>query len=643
MSTPSPVILIVEDDQSLGMALQSFLKKKGLEALVVNSAEAARRSLSEHRIQVMVVDCLLPGESGVDFVESIRSSYPSGVLDVILMSGIFVEPQFTKDSLRSTQALAFLKKPFALDELSPFLAKVTASAEASSPRRALYQAFGNTGLSNRDKRKILESLEDMHGFDLPFIYSFLLHAQISGHLNIVDENGKVFGINFSNGMIVGVDLEDSESLLGKLLIESGYILPDDLEAALSEKSAKRIGERLIDAHLVSPHGFESVLANQMSIRMSRTVVDRAVRVNFVANEIPVTSPAVDHERLERFLHDWVASRLTSAWLKAHFTPYGNFILQKGPEFRLQHPAFRTALVAKLERLVDVVLTGATINEILDKKIYAEEDLLKALHFMMCSGILVLRERPRIRSVEDQKKHLRNIHAQMAGKNSVEAYNLMVRMTTASDRYPDQVLQQFLEMLGPSPSSAQRDDLVLFEEVVRVARSAHSAVKSGSHLKIKDELMRDEVEKKLKASQFFDQARALLEKSQYSQALANLEKVEKLDPKYEKLRLHLLWARLGSLDAAPNKAQGFKIVDNDMMLVDPEDKFDALYSFISGLYAKAKSDYPAAKRAFEKAVNMDSNFIAARRELAVIASLNRPKQDVFNQDLKTLVGSLFKKK
>lgn len=643
MSAPNPVILIVEDDQSLGMALQSFLKKKGLEALVVNSAESARRSLSEHRIQVMVVDCLLPGESGVDFVESIRSAYPAGVLDVILMSGIFVEPQFTKDSLRSTQALAFLKKPFALDELSPFLAKVAASAEASSPRRALYQAFGNTGLSERDKRKILESLEDMYGFDLPFIYSFLLHAQISGHLNIVDENGKVFGINVSNGMIVGVDLEDSESLLGKLLIESGYILPDDLETALSEKSAKRIGERLIESHLVSPHGFESVLANQMSIRMSRTVVDRAVRVNFVANEIPVTSPAVDRERLERFLHDWVASRLTSAWLKAHFTPYGNFVVQKGPEFRLQHPAFRTALVAKLERLVDVLLTGATINEILDKKIYAEEDLLKALHFMMCSGILVLRERPRIRSVEDQKKHLRNIHTQMAGKNSVEAYNLMVRMTTASERYPDQVLQQFLEMLGPSPSSAQRDDLVLFEEVVRVARSAHNAVKSGSHLKIKDELMRDEVEKKLKASQFFDQARVLLEKSQYSQALANLEKVEKLDPKYEKLRLHLLWARLGSLDAAPNKAQGFKLVDNDMMLVDPEDKFDALYSFISGLYAKAKSDYPAAKRAFEKAVNMDSNFIAARRELAVIASLHRPKQDVFNQDLKTLVGSLFKKK
>ncbi|MBX3018907.1 MAG: response regulator [Bdellovibrionaceae bacterium] len=643
MASQGPVVLILEDDDSLCTALVSFLKKKGIEAVATANAEEARRLLRANRIQVMMVDCLLPGENGVDFVQSLRKEFPPTLLDVVLMSGIFIEPQFIKDSIRQTQSSAFLKKPFELDDLLPYLSKLNVQTEAASPRKTLYQAFGNSALTDRDKKKILESLDDIHGFDLPFIYNFLIHSKISGHLNVVDERENVFGITFADGVIVGVDLADRDTFLGKLLIESGYILPEDLELVLNMKSSKRIGEKLIHNHLLSPHGFEIVLANQMSIRLSRTILDSPVKVNFVASEIEMMTPHVDGERLERFIHDWVAAKLTAEWLKAHFTPFGNSMVQKGPEFRLQHPSFMMPLVSNLERLVDVLLTGATLNEILDKRIYPEETLLKALHFLMCTGTLVLRERPRVRNVEDQKKHLKNIHHQLAGKNTVEAYELMVRMTTSNEQNPDLVFQEFVALLGAPPSSAQRDQVSIYNDIKNVAKAAFDAVKSGSHAKIKDELMRDDMEKKLKASQFFDQARGMLEKSQFGAALSALEKVEKLDPKFDKIRLHLVWARLGNIDNSPNKSAGFKTVDNDLMMVEPEDKFDALYSFVMGLYAKARGDYPGAKRSFEKAVAMDSGLIAARRELAVIATLNKPKQDVFNQDLKTLVGSLFKKK
>lgn len=643
MTVANPVILILEDDATLCAALVQFLKKKGLDAVATANSEEARRILSSNRIQVMLVDCLLPSENGIDFVQSIRKDYPATVLDIVLMSGIFIEPQFIKDSIRQTQASAFLRKPFELNDLIPYLSKLNVSSEAASPRKVLYQAFGNTNLSARDKKKILESLDDIHGFDLPYIYNFLIHSKISGHLNVVDAEQRVFGITFSEGVIVGVDLADSDTFLGKLLIESGYILPEDLELVLNTKSSKRIGEKLIHNYLVSPHGFESVLANQMSIRLSRTILDQPVKVNYVANQVEMMSPHVDGERLERFIHDWVAAKLTADWLKAHFTPFGNSMIQKGPEFRLHHPAFASPLVANLERLVDVLLTGATINEILEKRIYPEETLLKALHFLMCSGVLILRERPRVRNVEDQKKHLKNIHEQLVGKNTVEAYELMVRMTTSREDNPDHVYQEFTALLGAAPGAAQREQISIYNDIKKIAKAAHDAVKSGSHAKIKDELMRDGMEKKLKASQFFDQARAMLEKSQFSQALSTLEKVEKLDSKFDKIRLFLVWARLGTVEGSPNKTQGFKIIDNDLMMVEAEDKFDAMFSFVMGLYAKARGDYPGAKRLFEKAVGMDSGLIAARRELAVIATLNKPKQDVFNQDLKTLVGSLFKKK
>lgn len=643
MSSSSPVVLILEDDTTLCAGLTAFLKKKGIEAVSTANADEARRLLKTHRIQVILIDCLLPSENGVDFAQTLRKDFPVSMLDIVLMSGVFAEPQFIKDSIRQTQAVAFLRKPFEIEDLVPYLNKLNISTEAASPRKNLYFAFANTNLTNRDKRKILESLDDIHGFDLPYIYSFLVHSKISGHLNVVDAHDNVFGITFSEGVIVGVDLADKDTFLGKLLIESGYILPEDLELVLNINSSKRIGEKLIHNHLLSPHGFESVLANQMSIRLSRTILDQPVKVNFVASDVEMMSPHVDSERLDRFIHDWIASKLTSAWLKAHFTPWGNSLILKGPEFRLQHPAFATALISSLERLADVLLTGATINEILEKRIYPEDTLLKALHYLMCCGALILRERPRVRDIEDQKKHLKNIHEQLSGKNPVEVYSLMVRMTTSSEANPDQVHIEFIALLGASPSSAHREQVSIYNEIKLLAKGAYDAVKSGAHVKIKDDIMRGEMEKKLRASQFFDQARGMLEKSQFSAALQLLEKIEKLDPKFEKIRLFLVWARLGLIENAPNKAAVFKLVDQDLLMVIPEDKFDALYSFVMGLYSKAKGDLPAAKRSLEKAMAMDASLIAARRELAVIATQNRPKQDVFNQDLKSLVGSLFKKK
>jgi hypothetical protein len=62
----------------------------------------------------------------------------------------------------------------------------------------------------------------------------------------------------------------------------------------------------------------------------------------------------------------------------------------------------------------------------------------------------------------------------------------------------------------------------------------------------------------------------------------------------------------------------------------------------GLMAKHKGDLPAAKKAFEKAYNLDANFLAARREIATLVQ-NGKKKDVFNADLKDVVAGFFKRK
>ena len=88
----------------------------------------------------------------------------------------------------------------------------------------------------------------------------------------------------------------------------------------------------------------------------------------------------------------------------------------------------------------------------------------------------------------------------------------------------------------------------------------------------------------------------------------------------------------------------KEVELDLMQVPPDERYDALYPFVLGLYLKAMGDYTGAKKSLEKALALDSSLLVARRELGHLVTLsNKPKPDIFTMDLKQVVSGFFKKK
>ena len=116
-------VLIVEDDSQLASALKTGFSREGFQVFVTAKAEEAKEILNQNRINSMFVDCLLPGKNGVELVKAIREAFPASSLDVIMMSGIFTDPNYVRDTLRTTQAIQFLKKPFDLKEAFSFLKK----------------------------------------------------------------------------------------------------------------------------------------------------------------------------------------------------------------------------------------------------------------------------------------------------------------------------------------------------------------------------------------------------------------------------------------------------------------------------------------------------------------------------------------
>lgn len=72
-ATQPPHILVVDDDREIRELLAKFLERHGLRVTVARDAREARRMLPHGHFQLIVLDLMLPGETGLDFARWLRS------------------------------------------------------------------------------------------------------------------------------------------------------------------------------------------------------------------------------------------------------------------------------------------------------------------------------------------------------------------------------------------------------------------------------------------------------------------------------------------------------------------------------------------------------------------------------------------
>ncbi|HVY83689.1 MAG TPA: response regulator [Caulobacterales bacterium] len=83
MAPEDPQILVVDDHREIRESLAQFLRKNGRRAIAVDSAEAARKTIKENRIDLVILDIMMPGEDGLSLCRHIRES---NHIPVILLS-----------------------------------------------------------------------------------------------------------------------------------------------------------------------------------------------------------------------------------------------------------------------------------------------------------------------------------------------------------------------------------------------------------------------------------------------------------------------------------------------------------------------------------------------------------------------------
>ncbi len=114
MTLSSQKILVVEDEENLGLTLGEYLKSKGYQSFLATNVLEARELFSKEAPAVVLMDIGLPDGSGLDLARDLRKERQ----DFLLLFLSALNDPDTKVEGLEIGAEDYITKPFALKELT---------------------------------------------------------------------------------------------------------------------------------------------------------------------------------------------------------------------------------------------------------------------------------------------------------------------------------------------------------------------------------------------------------------------------------------------------------------------------------------------------------------------------------------------
>jgi len=145
-------ILIVEDEEPLMLLLRYNLEAEGFDVETVGRGDEADTRLKESPPDLVVLDWMLPGVSGIELCRRLRARSQTKTLPIIILTARGEESERVRGL--ATGADDYIVKPFSVPEL---LARVHALLRRAKPARvAEVLNFGNIEL-DREKKRVLRA------------------------------------------------------------------------------------------------------------------------------------------------------------------------------------------------------------------------------------------------------------------------------------------------------------------------------------------------------------------------------------------------------------------------------------------------------------------------------------------------------
>ncbi len=136
MSLDAPHILVVDDDTRLRELLHKYLTEQGFRITAAQDAADARAKLASFDFDLIVLDIMMPGESGLELTQGLREASQVPVLLLTAMAEI-------EDRIAGLESGAddYLSKPFEPRELVLRINAILRRTQAPAPDGQI--AFGD--------------------------------------------------------------------------------------------------------------------------------------------------------------------------------------------------------------------------------------------------------------------------------------------------------------------------------------------------------------------------------------------------------------------------------------------------------------------------------------------------------------------
>ena len=137
LADDAPHLLIVDDDRRIRDLLSRFLTGEGYRVTTADTAADARSKLKSLSFDLLILDVMMPGESGFDFAKALRGTSTVPIL-------MLTARDATESRIKGLEMGAddYLSKPFEPRELSLRIANILKRAQPAAASPAESVRFG---------------------------------------------------------------------------------------------------------------------------------------------------------------------------------------------------------------------------------------------------------------------------------------------------------------------------------------------------------------------------------------------------------------------------------------------------------------------------------------------------------------------
>jgi two-component system response regulator (stage 0 sporulation protein F) len=119
-------ILVIDDQPGMRMLIQQVLTEAGYQAETAADGKSGLEKVSWLRPELILVDMKMPGMTGLEFVERLRSG---GMFPPVVLMTAYNDLELLERA-RNVGVNRWLIKPFNMDELLELVAELTVGVEA---------------------------------------------------------------------------------------------------------------------------------------------------------------------------------------------------------------------------------------------------------------------------------------------------------------------------------------------------------------------------------------------------------------------------------------------------------------------------------------------------------------------------------